>query len=650
MLTDSEGDYPPILRIGDYRVEAAMDEISCDGVVCKLEPRGMSLLLCLARHAGQVVSVDRLLEEVWKDVVVNPDSVYQTVATLRRALRDDAKDPQYIANVVRRGYRLIAPVSVWGGSGTASSTVMAVPVVVTGQGERAEVRIAESPAAPLPRLAVPRSHASIAILPFANLTGDPTKEHLGDGIAEELINTLTRAPGWFKVVARTSAFAYKGRHIDVRQIAKDLDVEAVLEGSVRSADERIRITAQLVDGRTGHDIWSRSYERKLTNWFDLQSELTVSIADALTIGGGSGLSAADGKSPTLDLQAFQFVLQAKSLGTQPTEHNLRSALEFLARATERDPMFARAWQGMAVTRGYHFVTMDYLMPDALKDAEQCAHRALALDASLPARAVLGFINACRGQWIKAEAEIRASLSMLPNDPEIHLVHSIYVAQSAGHLWQAMKEAEVACRLAPLTPVDTFNVGLAQLRVGQNAEALKWIQRAIADGMPETVGPVSDTLAHLAQHEQRYEEAAVHMMNALSPAWRAAGAVDAVTLFYSALVQPSGNEAAVSALRRLEAGLRAEDFGQINSKRLIMWYTNLGALDFAYEAADRALERFALSGMVGTAWGILWIEEMRAFRRDARFQAFVERLGLVEYWSQYGPPDNCELRNGRLICS
>jgi DNA-binding winged helix-turn-helix (wHTH) protein/dienelactone hydrolase len=148
MLTDSEGDYPLILRIGDYRVDAAIDEISRDGVVCKLEPRGMSLLLCLARHAGQVVSVDRLLEEVWKDVVVNPDSVYQTVATLRRTLRDDAKNPQYIANVVRRGYRLIAPVSVWEGYGTASSTDGSV--VVTDQRESAEVRIAEGPATPLP--------------------------------------------------------------------------------------------------------------------------------------------------------------------------------------------------------------------------------------------------------------------------------------------------------------------------------------------------------------------------------------------------------------------------------------------------------------------------------------------------------------------
>jgi TolB-like protein/tetratricopeptide (TPR) repeat protein len=594
----------------------------------------MGVLLCLARHAGQVVSVDRLLEEVWGDVVVNPDSVYQAVASLRRALGDDAKVPRYIANVVRRGYRLVAPVSLWAESGTTSST---------------DDRNAENPATGLPRQAGARSHASIAILPFANLTGDLTRDYLGDGIAAELINTLTRAPGWFKVAARTSAFSYKGRHIDVRQIARELDVEAVLEGSVLCADERIRITAQLVDGHTGHQLWSRSYERKLSDWSAHQDELIVSIADALIIGGSSLLST-ERRPPTRNLRAFQFFLQARSLNTQPTEHNLRSALELLSQAIELDPTFARAWQGMAVTRGFHFVTMDYPLPNALNDAEQAAHRALALDGSLAGvRAVLGFISACRGHWIKAEAEIRESLALLSNDPEVHLVHSVYVTQSAGHLRKAIEEAEAACRLTPLTPVYTFYVGIAKASVGQYTEALQWIRRSIADGLPESAGPVSDVLAHLAQQQRRYDAALGHMMNALSPAWRAAGGAGVVRLFYSALAQPSGNKAAVAALRGLETGLRTEDFGQVDSKRLIMWYTNLGALDLAYEAADHALERFALLGTVGIAWGVLWIDEMRPFRRDARFQAFVERLGLMEYWNQYGPPDNCELLDGRLIC-
>lgn len=140
------------MRIGDYRVDPEIDEISRDGVVTKLEPRGMSLLLCLAKHAGQVMSVDRLLEEVWKDVVVNPDSVYQTVTTLRRSLKDDAKDPKYIVNVVRRGYRLIAPVSPWGeDSAAAPGTIATVPLVATDCEQRAAASNSDGPAA-LPRV------------------------------------------------------------------------------------------------------------------------------------------------------------------------------------------------------------------------------------------------------------------------------------------------------------------------------------------------------------------------------------------------------------------------------------------------------------------------------------------------------------------
>ena len=195
------------------------------------------------------------------------------------------------------------------------------------------------------------SRTSIAILPFTNLTGDPTKEYFSDGVTEELINTLTRARGLFKVPARTSALAYKGRTIDVRQIARDLDVDAVLEGSVRSVDQGIRVTAQLVDGRTGHHLWSQSFDGKFEDLFTFQDELTVAIADALTLG-GSGLPTGARKLPTRDLEAFQLFLQAKSLNIQPTEHNLRTALELLGRALARDPKFARALQGLAMTRGY----------------------------------------------------------------------------------------------------------------------------------------------------------------------------------------------------------------------------------------------------------------------------------------------------------
>ena len=186
--------------------------------------------------------------------------------------------------------------------------------------------------------------------------------------------------------------------------------------------------------------------------------------------------------------------------------------------------------------------------------------------------------------------------------------------------------------------------------GRNQEARRLIQLAIATGLPECLEPVSDALAHLAMLDGRSNDVTRHITATLSPPERAAGASDAVRSFCAALSEPSCNARAIAALQAFQNRLAADVATQIASKRLAVWYTRLNALDLAYHAANCALDRLVKSEKVGMAWGILWTPLMYAFRRDARFQAFVERLGLMEYWAQYGPPDKCELRDGRLICS
>jgi len=202
----------------------------------------------------------------------------------------------------------------------------------------------------------------------------------------------------------------------------------------------------------------------------------------------------------------------------------------------------------------------------------------------------------------------------------------------------------------MRPVFTFNAGLAHLLAGQDKEALRFIQLAIASGLPESLAPVADALAHLAMSEGRYIDLARHITGTASPAERAAGAAQAVRSFCAALSDPSRKATAIAALRAFQDRLAAHLLTQIASKRLVVWYTRLNALDLAYETANSALDRLAQSDRVGMAWGIIWTPVMREFRRDARFQALVERLALTEYWPQYGPPDHCELREGRLLCS
>ena len=216
-----------LLRIADLRVDPTLDEICKDGRTIKLEPKAMQLLMCLAERAGEVVSVEELLDQVWKDVVVSQDSVYAAVAALRRTLGDDPKSPRYIANVVRRGYRIIAPVSPW----------------VEPQADPTANAAAALPDKP-----------AIVVMPFVNLSGDPAQAYFSDGITEDIITELSR---WRLLAVRSpsASLRYRGVAVDTKQLARELNVRFVIEGSIRRMGERIRISVRLVDAETGSDIW-----------------------------------------------------------------------------------------------------------------------------------------------------------------------------------------------------------------------------------------------------------------------------------------------------------------------------------------------------------------------------------------------------------
>jgi TolB-like protein/Tfp pilus assembly protein PilF len=621
-----------IYEFGAFRLDSVRRQLLLKDAnrALPLTSRAFETLLFFVEHRGELLNKGTLMEAIWPNIAVEENNLNQNISILRRVLGETPGEHRFIVTVPGRGYRFVASVTILNGAAEPDLGVQRPPPPSAARGGAL-------------------SRTSVAVLPFLNLTGDPAKEYLGDSIAEELINTLTRAPGWFRVPSRSSTFAYKGRSVDARQIARELEVGAVLEGSVRSAGDRIRIAVQLVDGRTGHHLWSQSYEHALEHVFALQDELSVSIADALTVGGPARTSAAR-SPPTRDLEAYHLFLQAKSLNSQPTEHNLRTALQLLERALERDPSFARAWQGMAVLRGYYLIALDYPMPDALMLAESDARRALALEPSLSAsHGTLGFIDACRGNWIEAETEFAIALASITDDPEIHLVHAVYVAQSVGHVSRAADEVESACRLTPLAPLYALNVAAQKILAGDYAEALQWIELAIANGVPRGIGLVLDMLAHVAEHQGRHADAMRCMNDGLSPALRAAGGTAAVKAFFAASADPSCTANALVELQSWETNLRTEDFDLRTAQRLMRWYTVLGAVDAAYSVGVRALDRAAAGGTVGMAWGMLWTPEMRNFRRDARFQSFVERLGFIKYWEQYGPPDGCELRDGLLTC-
>jgi TolB-like protein len=507
------------------------------------------------------------------------------------------------------------------------------------------------PAATSTPISVPAggSRNSIAVMPFANLTGDVSKDYLGDGMAEEVINTLTKVPG-LQVPARTSSFAYKGRNVDIRQIAKDLSVGAVLEGSVRSAGDTIRITAQLIDARSGLHLWSQTYDRKFTDLFQLQDELAIAIVQALQVNlNGAPSSSVKQPPPTQDVEAYDLYLQGYSAMLRGNEQSLRLALDLYGKALARDPKFARAFAARSRAR-LTFLVRGLPLARARDDAERDARQALALDPGLDvANQALGNVSALRANWLQAEASYRAALSVDTGSPDIHSGYAMVILAATGRLHQAYLEGEKAYHLAPASPNHLIIISALSSYLRLDADAIKYADLAATMGAPSGNGSLLQAYSLSALRDGRFGEAAERITAGLPPAIRSAGGAEVLRLVYAALADPSQKPAATRALQGLVRKLGSND-KSINRRDFITHFAMLDALDPAYDLATLYLDDFLSSGTGGGVdWDFLWTPEMRSFRKDPRFQGFVTRLNLIGYWKQYGPPDACELKDGKLLC-
>lgn len=291
------------LHIGEWRVDPVSGEIARNGESARLEVRTLRLLLCLAEHAGETVSIDDLLSNVWPEVTVTPDSVYQAMASLRRVLGDDPKHPQYIATVPRLGYRMLASVSPWDedvnehaaasppGSAPAVSGasphkkpvrarllwaagISLIALLISGYALRQ--RLADSQAAP----AASAAQKSIAVLPFLDLTEGMSNEEFADGMTEELIDKLSKIPE-LRVPSPTSSFYFKNKRVALGEIAAKLGVVYLLDGSVRKSGTRLRVAARLVRADNGYVMWSETYDRPVDDLLMVQDDIAGEVTRAL---------------------------------------------------------------------------------------------------------------------------------------------------------------------------------------------------------------------------------------------------------------------------------------------------------------------------------------------------------------------------------
>jgi TolB-like protein/tetratricopeptide (TPR) repeat protein len=349
----------------------------------------MQLLVCLAERAGKVFSVAELLDRVWKDVVVSHDSVYAAVAALRRTLGDDPKHPTYIANVVRRGYRLVAPVSPWLGPSPAPSP--SAPTL--------------SPAADRP---------SIVVLPFLNLSGDPTQDFFSDGITEDIITELSR---WrsLGVRSRSASFRFRGPTIDLKHVARELGVRFVVEGSVRRAGERIRISVQLIDAETGSQIWSDKFDRQFDEIFVVLDRVVQTIVGTLVGRVQVSVIEQARRKPPKSLAAYECVLKCNALPWDD-QAGAAEATRLAEDAIELDPSYAFAHTLLAGLTYSRWVDGPRSSEAALDKAYALLMRAFELDDSeSTCHALLANICAQRRSFDLAARYAQRAVELNPNN-------------------------------------------------------------------------------------------------------------------------------------------------------------------------------------------------------------------------------------------
>jgi TolB-like protein len=435
----------------DCVLDTARRELRRGAAPVAVEPQVFDLIVHLVHHRDRVVSKDELLAAVWHGRIVSESALFNRINAARSAIGDSGNRQRLIKTLPRKGLRFVGDVR---------------------EDKAATAGTQTGPLAP-PPLALP-DRPSIAVLPFANMSGDPDQDYFADGISEDLITGLARIR-WLFVIARNSSFVYKGRAVDVSQVARELGVRYVLEGSVRRSGRRLRITAQLVDATTGAHYWAERYDRELGDIFAVQDDITRSVAAAIE----PQLLAAEGVRTLArtadDLGAWELVARAQTHFWRLTREDCAAAVEPLRRAVEAFPDYApgRGLLGFCQVFSAHMGWSDG--KQGLLSGRQQAVRAIALDDRHPwGHIALAYWAMMERRTEEAIAAFRRAVSLNPSSAAAHS-HLSRGFAFAGRDREAIEHGEAAIRLSPLDPEMALFLGaiaVAHYAAGRYVETIE----------------------------------------------------------------------------------------------------------------------------------------------------------------------------------
>ena len=448
-------------HLGAWLVDPTLDTIARGGETLKLEPRMMRLLTCLAQSAGAVVSLDRLLADVWTGVVVGPASVYQAISQLRRLLGDTDPEPSYIATVPRKGYRLIAPVRPMEPPPPPVPATPEPPPRAAGATTRRWLWIGALGGAalialigfawvPWRRWLQPEDNsASIVVLPFVDMSAEKSDQPFCDGLTEELSNWLAQIPT-LRVVARTSAFSFRGLSEDVRFIGKTLNANHVLEGSLRRSGDHLRVTVQLIDARNGYHMWSSEYDHPIEDAIKIQEDIARSVADSLEIRLTADTAQRFTERRSVSSEAYRLYLLARHYQQDRTRESNQHAIELYQQSLAADPLFALAEVGLAYATVNEIHLNARPVADVSAAVEPLLARALKLDPELSELyAVRAALRDEQGRTDEALADLNQAVALNANN-------SVAFAE-LGRLYTAEAQPRIALqnlmRALALDPLD-----------------------------------------------------------------------------------------------------------------------------------------------------------------------------------------------------
>jgi TolB-like protein/DNA-binding winged helix-turn-helix (wHTH) protein/tetratricopeptide (TPR) repeat protein len=514
------------LRFATFEADPKSAELRKNGIKIKLQEKPFQILALLLARPGELVTREELREKLWAaDTFVDFDhSLGSAIGKLRQALGDTAQNPRFVETVSSRGYRFLAPVqnvpqtpdyafprasqfrrfslAVVAGL-LVGALLVAISLGFDLVGSRRWLRRQSNPLV-----------RSLAVLPLENLSGDPSQEYFVDGMTDGLIASLARL-GNMRVISRTSVMQYKGVKKPLPEIARELRVDAVLEGSVMRSGDRVRITAQLIDAGSDQHLWAQSYDRDVTNVLGLQGEISRTIADEirikLTPQQGSELA----KAIRVDAEVQENYLKGRYHLNKGDQGEIQKGIEYFSQALAKDPRHARSYAGLADS--YVALSDYYVSPsEILPKAREASLKALELDDGLAeahtSSGVVLFLY--DWDWSRAEREFQRAIFLNSGLTDAHVWYGIFLAQMGRHE-DAIAELNRAEALDPLSLPVHLNAGWAYYLARQNAAAIDEWRKAL-DLEPQFA------VSHSAIWVAYLQSSEFPRMTAASPASVAAG--------------------------------------------------------------------------------------------------------------------------------